>query len=588
MQYERVEKVKTLLASALAKPPEERSAYLSVACAGDLALRREVESYIGSGGRTDRFFYQADTVPDIPIAQIQVESPVPQVTVQVQGDPRIGKEYGKYLIKSRIAEGGMGAIYLAVDQHLGREVALKVLPEFFSADHERLDRFHREARATSLLNHPNIVTVFDIGQVDGCECIVTEFVEGRTLREIMQQGLVPFVETLKIASQIASALAAAHRAGVVHRDIKPENVMLRPDGYVKVLDFGLAKLTDTTRRTASGNVEFGPSDFNRTMPGRIMGTVSHMSPEQAEGSEIDGRTDIWALGVILYEMVSGTMPFNGPTPSHAIVAILEQEPEPLHNASPELRYVVSTALQKDRALRFQTAEAMADAINELKHRLGHTSDKNITGPAPTVGNIAFVPPPTMGIAPLTAGSIEFASPAAGIVAAPTAGNIAVAPPAANIAVGQPAARRSPYRKLLWLVPAVIIVLLVGTVGIYAVVSLILGSLQTGPVRPAANNTEPTPGPTIEANPGRLEPTPSPEPSATPAVIYVDPTPTPRAEPDEPERRSIPPRPVDRRRQPTTEREPVRTPPRPVEAKKPPVKKPKRTQDPNCVFTNSCQ
>lgn len=529
MQPERVEKVKSLLASALSKPPEEREAFLRTACAGDPTLRRDIDSYLGLGDKTDRFFHQAGTVPN---AKISLENPSAQVTMQIPADPRIGKQFGKYIIRSRVAEGGMGIVYLALDTQLGREVALKILPEYFSMDRERLSRFHREARATSLLNHPNIVTVFEIGQLDGCEFIVTEFVEGKTLRELMRQGQIPFVEMLKIASQVAGALAAAHKAGIIHRDIKPENVMLRPDGYVKVLDFGLAKLTDATRKTPSGNIEFAPSGVNQTVPGMIMGTVSYMSPEQAEGGETDARTDIWALGVMLYEMVAGKVPFKGPTPSHTIVAILEQEPEPLQNASPELRQIISTALQKDRALRFQTAEAMSSAIDEVKHRLGYISDKNISGPAPTARSIA----------------------------------------AARI---QPTP--SPYRKLLWLVPAAFALLLVGSIGIYAVVTWLMERSGSDPVRvPPANSMTPNPEPTAFV-PVVIEPTQSP----TPVITYVEPTP-------------IEPTPAPVEELPGTVAEPRRQQPRtapparPPEPKRPPVKKPKPAQDPNCVFTNSCK
>lgn len=531
MQPERVEKVKSLLAAALSKPPAERESFLSGACAGDPELRRDIDSYLGHKDKTDKFFYQANTVPH---ANISSESPSAAVTVQIPSDPRIGKEFGKYIIRSRVAEGGMGIVYLALDTQLGREVALKILPEYFSMDRERLSRFHREARATSLLNHPNIVTVFEIGQVDGCEFIVTEYVEGRTLRELMRQGQIPFVEVLKIASQIAGALNAAHKAGIIHRDIKPENVMLRPDGYVKVLDFGLAKLTDTARKTSSGNVEFGPSGVNHTVPGMIMGTVSYMSPEQAEGLETDPRTDIWALGVMLYEMVAGRVPFKGPTASHTIVAILEQQPDELDNVSPDLRRIISTALQKDRALRFQTAEAMSAAIDEVKHRLGYISDKNISGPAPTARSIAAARP-------------------------------------------MPAPTPSPYRKLLWIVPAALILLLIGSVGIYAVATWIINRPATDTDKlPIANTTLPSPESTLPV-------VDTPTPSPTQAVIYVEPTPdvetpTPTPEPD------VPTQP-ERRRQNTPR--PVRE-PRPDPTRRPPVKKPPPKQDPNCVFTNSCK
>ncbi|NOT46894.1 MAG: protein kinase, partial [Acidobacteria bacterium] len=476
----------------------------------------------------------------VPHANISSENPSAAVTVQIPADPRIGKQFGKYIIRSRVAEGGMGIVYLALDTQLGREVALKILPEYFSMDRERLSRFHREARATSLLNHPNIVTVFEIGQVDSCEFIVTEYVEGRTLRELMRQGQIQFVEMLKIASQIAGALAAAHKAGIIHRDIKPENVMLRPDGYVKVLDFGLAKLTDATRKTASGNVEFGPSGLNHTVPGMIMGTVSYMSPEQAEGLETDPRTDIWALGVMLYEMVAGRVPFRGPTASHTIVAILEQQPDELENVSPDLRQIISTALQKDRALRFQTAEAMSSAIDEVKHRLGYSSDKNISGPAPTAGSIAAARP----------------------VPAPATAN--------------------PYRKLLWILPVAFVLLLIGSVGIYAVATWLMNRPVTDTDKlPIANTTLPTPEPSMTAF---NTPTPSP----TQAVIYVEPTPeadTPTPTPIPDEKPDVPTQ--QERRRPPVIQPPVRE-PRPDPTRRPPVKKPPPKQDPNCVFTNSCK
>ena len=536
MQPERLEKVKSLLASALSVPPAEREAFLQGACAHDPSLRHDIDSYLGYGDRTDRFFHQAQTVPN---AHISLENPSAQVTMQIPADPRIGQNLGKYHIKQRVAEGGMGVVYLATDTQLGRDVAIKILPEFFSMDRERLSRFHREARATSLLNHPNIVTVFEMGQWEGCEFIVTEYIEGRTLRDLMRQGQIPFVEMLKIASQVAGAMAAAHRAGIIHRDIKPENVMIRPDGYVKVLDFGLAKLTDTTRKTSSGNIEFAPSGLNHTTPGMIMGTVSYMSPEQAEGQETDVRTDIWALGVILYEMIAGKVPFKGPTPSHTIVAILEQEPESLQNASPEVQRIISTALQKDRALRFQTADAMSAAIDELKQRLGYISDKNITGPAPTARSIAAARPELKP-------------------------------------------KPNPYRKLLWLAPAAFAVLLVGAIAGYSLVPWLGWLIEQGrrgaDERPSVDDGTPTPAATVEATPYVYDYPSTLTP--TPAAVYVEPTPVPTPD-DEPESDTrVTTRPRERQREP----EPQRTRPEP---RRTPVKKPPK-QDPNCVFTNSCK
>ena len=517
MEHERVERVKHLLATALAKPPGERDAYLDAACDGDLLLRRDVQLYLQSGDRTEKFQFHSDpTQPSIASENV----PVVGAAVDAPSDPRVGKEFGKYVIQKRVAEGGMGIVYLAVDSQLGREVALKILPEYFSMDRERLQRFQREARATSHLNHPNIVTVFEVGQMDGCEFIASEFVVGETLREKMQKGSIPFVEMLKIASQVAGALGAAHKAGIIHRDIKPENVMIRPDGYVKVLDFGLAKVTTPIGSSVSGG---GPSLHDHTIPGMILGTAAYMSPEQAEGTDIDARTDIWGLGVLLYEMAAGKQPFEGPTPSHTIVAILEHEPEPFEHPSAELKQIISTALQKDRALRFQSAEAMSSSLDELKHRLGYFSDQNMTGPN-------------------------------------TEDRKAVA-----------AARPSPYRKLAWIVPVVVIILLAGVVGIYALMGLVFSGASSANSNVAENVTVPSPTSTVES----VVPTPTEIP-VTPAPVYVEPTPEPT--PAVPESTPTPDRQkpiVAPTARPTRQPEPKRTP------------KPRPKQDPNCVFTNSC-
>jgi serine/threonine protein kinase len=521
MEHERVERVKQLLATALARPPGERDAYLDAACDGDLLLRQDVQRYLQSGDRTERFQFHSDpTQPSIP----HESAPVGAETVDVPADPRVGKEFGKYVIQRRVAEGGMGIVYLAVDSQLGREVALKIIPEYFSMDTERLQRFRREARATSLLNHPNIVTVFEVGQMDGCEFIASEYVDGETLRDKIIRGPIPFVEMLKIASQVAGALGAAHKAGIIHRDIKPENVMIRPDGYVKVLDFGLAKMTMPIGQSVSGG---GTSLHNHTIPGMILGTAAYMSPEQAEGTDVDARTDIWGLGVLLYEMAAGKQPFQGPTPSHTIVAILEHEPQPYEHPSPELRQIITTALQKDRTLRFQSAEAMSAALDELKHRLGYFSDQNIAGPT-TDDRKALV------------------------------------------------AKPSPYRKLAWIVPVAAIVLLAGVVGIYALMNLVLsGALSAN--SNSANNAVPSPTSTVESNTAVVVPTPTAELS-TPAPVYVEPTPEPTPEPTAAVPVSTP--------TPVRERPVIVPTPRPTRQPTP-RRTPKPKQDPNCVFTNSC-
>jgi serine/threonine protein kinase/tetratricopeptide (TPR) repeat protein len=276
-----------------------------------------------------------------------------------------------YRILNQLGAGGMGEVYLAEDARLGRKVALKLLPARFTADEERVRRFEQEARAASALNHPNIVTIYDIGQADGVHFIAAEFVEGGTLRQRLAQGRVALSETLEVAIQVASALQAAHDAGITHRDIKPENVMLRPDGYVKVLDFGLAKLTE--REEESIDKEAATRIKAETTPGTVMGTFAYMSPEQARGLKVDNRSDIFSLGVVTYEMIAGCSPFDGPTASDLIAAILRAEPAPLQrsreNIPAELEWVVAKALRKDREERYQTVKSLCSDLRQIKVRL---------------------------------------------------------------------------------------------------------------------------------------------------------------------------------------------------------------------------
>ncbi len=259
----------------------------------------------------------------------------------------------------------MGEVYLAHDAQLDRPVALKLLPADVTKDEDRLRRFRQEARATSALNHPNILTIYEIGLSEGTHFIATEFVDGTTVRARLSQGRMEIDEVLDVSLQVASALAAAHEAGIVHRDIKPENIMVRRDGYVKVLDFGLAKLTE--QRANSSPTALTLAD---TGPGIVIGTVTYMSPEQARGLKVDERTDIFSFGVVLYEMLAGRAPFGGPTPSDVIVAILDREPQPLArlkaDVSPELQRIVTKALEKEREKRYQTVKEMIADLREFK------------------------------------------------------------------------------------------------------------------------------------------------------------------------------------------------------------------------------
>jgi serine/threonine protein kinase len=283
-----------------------------------------------------------------------------------------GARLGRYEILSPLGAGGMGEVYLAKDTRLERTVALKILPAKVATDESRMRRFTQEARAASALSHPNVAHIYEIEEDAGVHFIAMEYIEGRTLRQHLKDSpLLGPREALEIAMQVAAALAAAHAAGIVHRDIKPENIMLRPDGYVKVLDFGLAKLTE--RQTADTDTEAPTKALVNTDPGAVLGTASYMSPEQARGCDVDARTDIWSLGVVLYEMVAGRAPFEGMTSSDMIASILSKEPPPLARFSREapeaLELIVSTALAKDREERYQSAKEMLGALRRLKQRI---------------------------------------------------------------------------------------------------------------------------------------------------------------------------------------------------------------------------
>jgi len=359
MDPERWQQIDQLFHSALKCEPTARAAFLERACKGDEALRREVESLIVS-------HEQPDSLIDSPADDLAAE-----LLAGSDAALTAGQIVGPYKIVSLIGKGGMGEVYLAQDTRLGRQVALKLLPTYLSGDNDRLRRFQQEARAASALNHPNVCVVHEIGRTDdGRHYIAMEYVAGLTLREQMANHQLKLGQTLDVATQVGAALAAAHGAGIVHRDIKPENVMVRNDGLVKVLDFGLAKQT-----TIPVVVDDRASTkmLVHTEPGMVMGTVAYMSPEQARGLEVDARTDIWSLGVVLYEMVAGNVPFAGATSSDLIVSILDREPLPLKRylsePPPELQRIVSKALRKDKEERYQVAKDLFLDLKSLKQEL---------------------------------------------------------------------------------------------------------------------------------------------------------------------------------------------------------------------------
>jgi len=294
-----------------------------------------------------------------------------------------GTRFGRYEVRAPLGAGGMGEVYLAQDVQLGRKVALKLLPADLMQNIDRLRRFEQEARAASALNHPNILTIFEVGRTEEIHFIATEFIDGKTLRQHLAHAPLSVSEVLDIAIQVASALTAAHEAGIIHRDIKPENIMLREDGIVKVLDFGLAKLTESQTVAADTSAPTVPKA--QTEPGVVMGTVQYMSPEQARGLTVDARTDIWSLGVLIYEMLAHRTPFEGATRSDIVAAILNKEPSPLARYAPEapaeLERIVTKALAKEKNERYQTVRDLAIDLRRLKQRLDVEAELKRTGQA---------------------------------------------------------------------------------------------------------------------------------------------------------------------------------------------------------------
>ncbi len=359
MKAERWRKINDLFQTASECSPEERTAFLDQACGGDEELQREVVSLITSYEEAEGFI----EAPAFAVA--------PELLAKDATGALVGKAFGHYQVESLVGAGGMGEVYLARDEMLGRKVALKLLPAHLTADEAQLSRLKTEARAASALNHPNILTVYEIGVAGGRQFIATEFIEGVTVRTALASGRIHLPDALDIALQVASALAAAHEAGVVHRDIKPENIMWRPDGYAKVLDFGIAKLGE--QAPWSDALESGDAATHKTRAGLFLGTASYMSPEQARGQEADARSDIWSLGVVLYEMVGGIAPFAGETPSDSIAAVLNTEPPPLSEIVPDvpaqLQCIVEKALRKDAGQRYQTIREILSDLRDLKGEL---------------------------------------------------------------------------------------------------------------------------------------------------------------------------------------------------------------------------
>ncbi len=354
MNTERWQQINELYAAALERDTPVRGLFIKEACAGDEALRGEVESLLASNDAAGAF-----------LSSSALETAAKSLAMEADR-VMIGRRVGPYEIQSLIGAGGMGQIYLAKDPRLDRRVALKLLPRELTQDADRVRRFRQEARAASLLNHPNILTIFEIGEHDGIHFIATEYIDGQTLRQRLAASPVKLAEILDMIIQAAGALSAAHDAGILHRDLKPENIMVRRDGYVKVLDFGIAKLMGL-------RFEKSASVPPITDPGTLMGTAHYVSPDQLLGLELDGRSDIFSLGVVLYELITGRTPFEGATTGAVLAAILNEEPLPLARFSrvlpAELDRIVEKALQKDRERRYQGIRDFLLDLQNLKLEL---------------------------------------------------------------------------------------------------------------------------------------------------------------------------------------------------------------------------
>jgi eukaryotic-like serine/threonine-protein kinase len=356
MDAKRWKKIDAIIDAALEIPAPEREKFVALNCKNDESLKKEVLELLAAHEESDNFLNKS--AMNLMAKAIAADAPT------VFDNSFLNKTFGHYKIDSMLGAGGMGEVYLATDEKLRRKVALKILPAEFTSNDERVKRFGLEARAISALNHPNIVTIYDVGNIDGINYIATEYVEGKTLRELVGTNL-KIKDVLGIIIQSCEALSAAHKAGIIHRDIKPENIMIRPDGYVKILDFGLAKLAEIDLNTLK--------NFAATAKGVIIGTPAYMSPEQVSDENVDHRTDLWSIGVVLYELLTNTNPFKKENRQMTFQAILSQEPSLASSLnseiSAELDQVLIKALEKDADLSYQTASDLRADLKRIKREV---------------------------------------------------------------------------------------------------------------------------------------------------------------------------------------------------------------------------
>jgi serine/threonine protein kinase/Flp pilus assembly protein TadD len=386
MKQEHWEQVREIFDGALEHAPDQRSRFLDDVCANDEEVRREVESLLASLDGAESFL----ETPAVAKVADQIAAKTEKL------EP--GTRFGHYEIIGQIGSGGMGEVYLARDKKLDRKVAIKILNERFSREESNLNRFIQEAKAASALNHPNILVIHEIGENEDSNYIVSEYIEGKTLRDVLKESSLKLGEVLDISIQIAGALVAAHRAHLVHRDIKPENIMVRPDGFVKILDFGLAKLVEEKNRSLLAS-ENSTIRQNQTAKGVILGTINYMSPEQAKGEQIDERTDIFSFGIVIYEMLAGRTPFASDSASQTFANLMNTEPQPLArfatNVPDELQCIVAKMLRKKSDERYQTIQDLLADLKDLKENLSFAEKLERTV-SPEAANATVSPQATTG------------------------------------------------------------------------------------------------------------------------------------------------------------------------------------------------
>ena len=390
MDRERSERLRELFDAALELEAPERPEFIASSCEGDSELQSALESLVKHSLDTGSDFDRA--VNEV----IDLEGSIPTAL------DLLGRNLGHYRIIEKIGEGGMGEVYRATDARLGRDVAIKILPEAFARDPERLARFEREARVLASLNHPNIATIHGVEEAEGVRFLVLELVEGVALREKLADGALPTKSLVRLATQIAEGLAKAHAADVIHRDLKPENVMLAEDGHAKILDFGLAK---TSAEDDDSDTAAPTAAFVKTEAGRVMGTTSYMSPEQARGDAVDHRSDQFAFGSVLFEMATGSRAFGGPTAADTLVAIMRDEPERPDDfdvlVPPPLRWIIERCLTKEPGDRYESTRDLARDLRDLTERLREISDP-VSAPPAAAGASATTRAPGADVVSLSA------------------------------------------------------------------------------------------------------------------------------------------------------------------------------------------